>query len=204
MYHSILQSLATWVSVSFTNGNSVSDLSTVGISLAVKGKVYRPTRLSQTQPYRGMILSHAASRTRIDRHPPQVVENLLCMIIVMGRGVRIKKGFSALLLCHTAMPCVFTDIVEKVDKHTTKQLEANPKELAPGDAAHVVLSPFRETNRKRAARSKKPPTQYCMAAYSECNQLGRFALCYGVRRFILAVGTVKQVNPTLPVQPQGQ
>lgn len=79
--------------------------------------------------------------------------------------------------CHTAhVVCQLTEIKEKMDRRTEKDLEVNPESLQNGDAAIVTVVPM------------KP---LCGESISEYAPLGRFAIRDTSQT--VAVGVIKAV-----------
>ena len=80
--------------------------------------------------------------------------------------------------CHTAhIACKFSELLEKVDRRTGKQIEDKPKGLKSGEAAIVKLIPT------------KP---MCVEKFAEYAPLGRFAV--RDMRQTVAVGVIKEVE----------
>ena len=83
-----------------------------------------------------------------------------------------------MLDCHTAhIACKFAELLEKIDRRTSKKIEDNPKMVKSGDAAMINLVP-----------SKK----MCVETFSEYPPLGRFAV--RDMKQTVAVGVIKSVE----------
>merc|ERR1712035_24189 len=100
--------------------------------------------------------------------PPKAADNFTAQICA---------GYSPVLDCHTAhIACKFSELKEKIDRRSGKQLEENPKSVKSGDACIVVLNP------------SKP---MCVESFSEYPPLGRFAV--RDMKQTAAVGVIKSV-----------
>lgn len=63
-------------------------------------------------------------------------------MIVLNHLGQIQAGYSLVLDCHTAhISCKFAELREKIDRHSGKKLEDNPKVVKSGDAAIVQMVP---------------------------------------------------------------
>ncbi len=110
--------------------------------------------------------------------PPKQVGNFTAQVIVMAHPGQISNGYAPVLDCHTAhIACKFTEIKQKIDRRTGKELEALPKFIKSGDAAMVILTP------------SKPMVVEKFASYQP---LGRFAV--RDMRQTVAVGVIKDVE----------
>jgi len=99
-------------------------------------------------------------------------------VIVLNHPGEICAGYTPVLDCHTAhIACKFSELLEKVDRRTGKQLEEKPKGLKSQEAAIVKLIPT------------KP---MCVEKFSEYAPLGRFAV--RDMRQTVAVGVIKEVE----------
>jgi elongation factor 1-alpha len=73
----------------------------------------------------------------------------------------IRVGYAPVIDCHTShVSCKIVQIVCKIDKRTSKELEADPKAIKKGDSAIVRMVPL------------KP---LVVETFSEYPPLGRFA-----------------------------
>ena len=110
--------------------------------------------------------------------PPKQTGNFTAQVIVMAHPGQISNGYAPVLDCHTAhIACKFTEIKQKIDRRTGKELEALPKFIKSGDAAIVVLTP------------SKPMV---VEKFSSYQPLGRFAV--RDMRQTVAVGVIKDVE----------
>jgi len=99
-------------------------------------------------------------------------------VIVLNHPGEICAGYTPVLDCHTAhIACKFSELLEKVDRRSGKQLEEKPKSLKSQEAAIVKLIPT------------KP---MCVEKFSEYAPLGRFAV--RDMRQTVAVGVIKEVE----------
>lgn len=99
-------------------------------------------------------------------------------VIVLNHPGEICAGYTPVLDCHTAhIACKFSELLEKVDRRSGKQLEDKPKGLKSQEAAIVKLIPT------------KP---MCVEKFSEYAPLGRFAV--RDMRQTVAVGVIKDVE----------
>ena len=73
--------------------------------------------------------------------PPRETASFQAQIIILDhKGIR--KGYSPVILCHTAtVSCRFDALLAKMDRRTGKLLEENPEVLRKGDSALVNLVP---------------------------------------------------------------
>ena len=95
----------------------------------------------------------------------------------MNHPGEIHAGYSPVLDCHTAhIACKFNELIEKIDRRTSKKLEDNPKSVKSGDAAMIQLIP------------SKP---MCVEVFSDYAPLGRFAV--RDMKQTVAVGIIKSV-----------
>jgi len=110
--------------------------------------------------------------------PAQETATFNAQVIVLNHPGEICAGYTPVLDCHTAhIACKFSELLEKVDRRSGKQLESNPKSLKSQEAAIVKLIPT------------KP---MCVEKFSEYAPLGRFAV--RDMRQTVAVGVIKDVE----------
>jgi len=99
-------------------------------------------------------------------------------VIVLNHPGKICAGYTPVLDCHTAhIACKFTELLQKVDRRTGKEMEANPEYVKSQEAAIIKLVPT------------KP---MCVEKFSEYAPLGRFAV--RDMRQTVAVGVIKEVE----------
>jgi elongation factor 1-alpha len=110
--------------------------------------------------------------------PAQESASFNAQVIVLNHPGEICAGYTPVLDCHTAhIACKFSELLEKVDRRTGKQVEDKPKSLKSQEAAIVKLIPT------------KP---MCVEKFSEYAPLGRFAV--RDMRQTVAVGVIKEVE----------
>merc|ERR1712080_723792 len=110
--------------------------------------------------------------------PAKEAASFNAQVIVMTRPGQISTGYSPVLDCHTAhIACRFTELKEKIDRRSGKELEDFPKKIKSGDAAIVLMTP------------SKP---MCVETFSQYPPLGRFAV--RDMRQTVAVGVIKGVE----------
>jgi elongation factor 1-alpha len=99
-------------------------------------------------------------------------------VIVLNHPGKICAGYTPVLDCHTAhIACKFSELLQKVDRRTGKEMEANPEYVKSQEAAIIKLIPT------------KP---MCVEKFSEYAPLGRFAV--RDMRQTVAVGVIKEVE----------
>jgi len=99
-------------------------------------------------------------------------------VIVLNHPGKICAGYTPVLDCHTAhIACKFSELLQKVDRRTGKEMEANPEFVKSQEAAIIKLIPT------------KP---MCVEKFSEYAPLGRFAV--RDMRQTVAVGVIKEVE----------
>ncbi|KAG0053139.1 translation elongation factor EF-1 alpha [Gryganskiella cystojenkinii] len=99
-------------------------------------------------------------------------------VIVLNHPGRISNGYTPILHCHTAqIACKFSEILEKIDRHTGKTKEEFPKFIKSGDAAIVKMVPTRPL---------------CVESFEEYPALGRFVV--RDMRQTVAIGVIKSVE----------
>ncbi|MPC43392.1 Elongation factor 1-alpha [Portunus trituberculatus] len=99
-------------------------------------------------------------------------------VIVLNHPGQIQAGYSPVLDCHTAhIACKFAELIQKIDRRTGKEIEANPKQIKSGDSCIVKMVP------------SKP---MCVETFQKYAPLGRFAV--RDMKQTVAVGVIKEVN----------
>ncbi|CAI9166633.1 unnamed protein product [Rangifer tarandus platyrhynchus] len=110
--------------------------------------------------------------------PPMETGSFVAQVIVLNHLGQIQAGYSLVLDCHTAhISCKFAELREKIDRHSGKKLEDNPKVVKSGDAAIVQMVPGKAM---------------CVKTFSEYPPLGHFA--GRDMRQTVAVGVIKAVE----------
>jgi len=110
--------------------------------------------------------------------PAKEAINFTAQVIILNHPGQINAGYAPVLDCHTAhIACRFAELLQKIDRRTGKELEANPKFVKSGDACIAQLIP------------QKP---MCVETFAEYAPLGRFAV--RDMRQTVAVGVIKSVE----------
>jgi elongation factor 1-alpha len=111
-------------------------------------------------------------------HPAAETGSFNAQVIVLNHPGKICAGYTPVLDCHTAhIACKFSELLQKVDRRTGKEMEANPEYVKSQEAAIIKLIPT------------KP---MCVEKFSEYAPLGRFAV--RDMRQTVAVGVIKEVE----------
>ena len=122
---------------------------------------------------RGYVASDAKNK------PATGCENFTAQVIIMAHPGQIRKGYTPVLDCHTShIACKFDKLLQKLDRRTGKELEAEPEYIKNGDSALVLVVPT------------KP---LCVETFMEYPPLGRFAV--RDMKQTVAVGVIKAVTP---------
>ncbi|KAK4326124.1 hypothetical protein Pmani_003337 [Petrolisthes manimaculis] len=117
-----------------------------------------------------------ASDSRND--PAKEAADFTAQVIVLNHPGQIQAGYSPVLDCHTAhIACKFAELIQKIDRRTGKEIEANPKTIKSGDSCIVKMVP------------SKP---MCVETFQQYAPLGRFAV--RDMKQTVAVGVIKEVN----------
>lgn len=110
--------------------------------------------------------------------PPKGCVEFVAQVIVLNHPGEIVAGYAPVVDCHTShIACKFAELINKVDKRTGKETEANPKSLKNGNAGHVRMVP------------SKPMV---VEAFTDYPPLGRFAI--RDMKQTVGVGVVKSVT----------
>ena len=110
--------------------------------------------------------------------PAKEALSFKAQVIILNHPGQINAGYAPVLDCHTAhIACRFAELLQKIDRRTGKELEANPKCVKSGDACIAML---------------KPQKAMCVESFAEYPPLGRFAV--RDMRQTVAVGVIKEVE----------
>jgi len=110
--------------------------------------------------------------------PAKEAGDFTAQVIVLNHPGQIQPGYSPVLDCHTAhIACKFAELLQKIDRRTGKEIEANPKMIKSGDSCIVKMIP------------SKP---MCVETFQKYAPLGRFAV--RDMKQTVAVGVIKEVT----------
>ncbi|KAK8392468.1 hypothetical protein O3P69_014672 [Scylla paramamosain] len=110
--------------------------------------------------------------------PAKEAADFTSQVIVLNHPGQIQAGYSPVLDCHTAhIACKFAELIQKIDRRTGKEIEANPKHIKSGDSCIIKMVP------------SKP---MCVETFQQYAPLGRFAV--RDMKQTVAVGVIKEVN----------
>jgi len=119
---------------------------------------------------------HVVSDSKND--PAAEVTRFTAQVVVLNHPGKIVAGYTPVCDCTTAhIACKFDVLVQKIDKRSGKELEAEPKEIKNQEAAIIELVP------------QKPMVVEAFTAYPP---LGRFAV-RDMKRTV-AVGVIKSTQ----------
>jgi len=112
-------------------------------------------------------------------NPPKEAESFNAQVIVLNHPNKISAGYCPVVDCHTChIACKFDTLLQKIDRRTGKEIEAEPKEIKNQDACIVKMVPTKGM---------------VVESFAEYPPLGRFAV-RDMKRTV-AVGVVKLVTP---------
>ena len=110
--------------------------------------------------------------------PPKEALSFNAQVIVLNHPNKIQAGYTPVLDCHTShIACKFDKLLQKIDRRTGKEIEAEPKEIKNQEAAIVQLVPQKSM---------------VVETFSEYPPLGRFAV--RDMKQTVAVGVIKLVE----------
>jgi len=110
--------------------------------------------------------------------PPKEAVSFNAQVIVLNHPNKIQAGYCPVLDCHTShIACKFEKLLQKIDRRSGKELEAEPKEIKNQEAAIVQLVPQKSM---------------VVETFNEYAPLGRFAV--RDMKQTVAVGVIKAVE----------
>lgn len=110
--------------------------------------------------------------------PPKEALSFNAQVIVLNHPNKIQAGYCPVLDCHTShIACKFEKLLQKIDRRTGKEIEAEPKEIKNQEAAIVQLVPQKSM---------------VVETFNEYPPLGRFAV--RDMKQTVAVGVIKVVE----------
>jgi elongation factor 1-alpha len=110
--------------------------------------------------------------------PPKEAVSFNAQVIVLNHPNKIQAGYCPVLDCHTShIACKFDKLLQKIDRRTGKELEAEPKEIKNQEACIVQLVPQKSM---------------VVETFAEYPPLGRFAV--RDMKQTVAVGVIKLVD----------
>jgi elongation factor 1-alpha len=110
--------------------------------------------------------------------PPKEAVSFNAQVIVLNHPNKIMAGYCPVLDCHTShIACKFEKLLQKIDRRTGKEMEAEPKEIKNQEAAIVMMVPQKSM---------------VVETFAEYPPLGRFAV--RDMKQTVAVGVIKGVE----------
>jgi elongation factor 1-alpha len=110
--------------------------------------------------------------------PPKEALSFNAQVIVLNHPNKIMAGYCPVLDCHTShIACKFEKLLQKIDRRTGKEIEAEPKEVKNQEAAIVQMIPQKSM---------------VVETFAEYPPLGRFAV--RDMKQTVAVGVIKAVE----------
>ena len=110
--------------------------------------------------------------------PPKEAVSFNAQVIVLNHPNKIMAGYTPVLDCHTShIACKFDKLLQKIDRRTGKEIEAEPKEIKNQEAAIVQMVPQKSM---------------VVEQFAQYAPLGRFAV--RDMKQTVAVGVIKTVE----------
>ena len=110
--------------------------------------------------------------------PPKEAVSFNAQVIVLNHPNKIMAGYTPVLDCHTShIACKFDKLLQKIDRRTGKEIEAEPKEIKNQEAAIVQMVPQKSM---------------VVEQFAQYAPLGRFAV--RDMKQTVAVGVIKSVE----------
>jgi len=110
--------------------------------------------------------------------PPKEANSFNAQVIVLNHPNKIMAGYTPVLDCHTShIACKFDKLLQKIDRRTGKEIEAEPKDIKNQEAAIVQMVPQKSM---------------IVETFSTYAPLGRFAV--RDMKQTVAVGVIKAVD----------
>ena len=110
--------------------------------------------------------------------PPKEAVSFNAQVIVLNHPNKIQAGYCPVLDCHTShIACKFEKLLQKIDRRSGKEIEAEPKEVKNQEAAIVLMVPQKSM---------------VVETFAEYPPLGRFAV--RDMKQTVAVGVIKAVE----------
>jgi len=110
--------------------------------------------------------------------PPKEANTFNAQVIVLNHPNKIQAGYCPVLDCHTShIACKFDKLLQKIDRRTGKEIEAEPKDIKNQEAAIVQMVPQKSM---------------VVETFAEYPPLGRFAV--RDMKQTVAVGVIKAVD----------
>ena len=110
--------------------------------------------------------------------PPKEAVSFNAQVIVLNHPNKIMAGYTPVLDCHTShIACKFDKLLQKIDRRTGKEIEAEPKDIKNQEAAIVLMVPQKSM---------------VVEQFAQYAPLGRFAV--RDMKQTVAVGVIKSVE----------
>lgn len=97
-----------------------------------------------------------------DDYPAMVAASFTAQVVIIDHPDEIVAGYTSIIDIHAAhVACTWTELISKIDRHTSMTIEESPRSLKSGDSAIVKMVPT------------KP---LCVESFSEIPGLGSFGI----------------------------